>query len=118
MFEIGHHEAHLQAPGRPLHASLRNHSAEAKALAGRHSAGGNLGGIEKEGHVLAESAQGQRPGNAHAGDDSEYERHTLLSRSHACSPRISIRRRASSRDLASSRRAQTMFRTMTPKVSP
>src|SRR3981081_4521236 len=118
MFEIRNHEAHFEAPGRPLHAPLGNHSAETKALAGRHGAGGNLGGIEKEGHVLAEGAQGQPSGDAHAGDDAEYKGHSLLPRSHVCSPRIARRARASSRDLASSRRAQTMFRTMTPKVSP
>jgi hypothetical protein len=108
VFEIGYYEVYFQAAGGALHTTLGHHATEPEVLAGWNFTRGNLGGVE----------ECQRSRDAHAGDDAENERHSFLTRSHDSSPRIASRRRASSRDFASSRRAHTIFRMMTAKVNP
>ena len=115
--EVSHDEAHFEAPGGAVQATLRHHAAEPEALARWHLASGDLGRIKEKGDVLAKGAERECAGDTHAAHDTEHQDHAALSSRHGPSPRMAKRRRASSRARASARRAHTMFNTIAASVT-
>src|SRR5579863_9744700 len=116
--EVGDGEVHLEAARHALQCPLLDHATETEALARGHLPGGHLARSEEERDVLPEGAEGERPGDADAENDAEYQRETATPRGHAASLRICSRRRASRCERASARRAQKMLSAMTTKVMP
>ncbi len=71
ILEVGDHEVHVETAGLPMEAALLHHAAEAEALARLHFAGGDLGGVEEEHHVLLERRQRERAGDADSRQNAE-----------------------------------------------
>src|SRR5690348_7534493 len=128
MLEVGDDKADFQTSGLALHAPLRDHSAKPEMLSALDLSGCHRGRVEEERDIRAKRAQRQGARDTHARDDAKYQRHSPLPGRHVASParvgaapasvpaRMAKRRRASSRELASSRLAQTTFNTTTAKV--
>src|SRR6185312_9340196 len=112
MLEVRHLEAHLQASRRALHAALLHHTAEPEMLIAVDLARGDLRGNEIKSDVLAERGERECTRDTDAHQNSDHEKHATFARSHACvsstihSSRMAMRRLASERARAMSRRAQ------------
>src|SRR5579862_7033454 len=85
--EIGDDEVHLETPRRALQAALDHHAAEPEPLTRGYVTGGDFTRIEKERHVLPQSAQRERAGDGDTRNDTDNQHHSAPPRRHGVSPR-------------------------------